>query len=37
MAAFGYTWAAPGWAGTHTEYISDDVGITGREAAAGGP
>jgi hypothetical protein len=37
MAAFGDTWAAPGWAGTHTEYISDDVEITGREAAVGGP
>jgi hypothetical protein len=29
--------AAPQWAGTHTEYISHDVEITGRETAAGGP
>ena len=35
--AAGYTWAAPGWTGTHTEYISHDVEITGREAAVGGP
>jgi hypothetical protein len=33
----GYTWTAPGWTGTHTEYISHDVEITGRETAAGGP
>ncbi len=33
----GTRWAAPGWAGTHTEYISHDVDITGREAAVGGP
>jgi len=33
----GYTWAAPGWAGQHTEYISHDVEMTGREAAVGGP
>jgi hypothetical protein len=32
----GYTWTAPGWTGTHTEYISHDVEITGRETAAGG-
>ena len=33
----GYTWAAPGWTGTHTEYISHDVEISGREAVVGGP
>ena len=33
----GYTSAAPGWAGHHTEYISHDVKITGREIAVGGP
>jgi len=29
--------AAPGWAGQHTEYISHDVEVTGREIAVGGP
>ena len=33
----GYTRAAPGWAGQHTEYISHDVEVTGREIAVGGP
>jgi hypothetical protein len=33
----GYTCAAPGWAGQHTEYISHDVEVTGREIAVGGP
>ena len=33
----GYTRAAPGWAGQHTECISHDVEMTGREAAVGGP
>lgn len=28
---------APGRAGQHTEYISHDVEVTGREIAAGGP
>ena len=37
IEAAGYTWAAPGWAGQHTEYISHDVHISGREAAVGGP
>ena len=29
--------AAPGWAGQHTEYISHDVEMTGREIVVGGP
>ncbi len=33
----GYTSAAPGWAGHHTEYISHDVEITGQQIAVGGP
>jgi hypothetical protein len=33
----GYTGATPGWAGQHTEYISHDVEISGREVAVGGP
>jgi hypothetical protein len=33
----GYTCAAPWWAGQHTEYISHDVEVTGREIAVGGP
>ena len=33
----GYTCAAPGWAGQHTEYIGHDVEVTGREIAVGGP
>jgi hypothetical protein len=27
----------PGWAGQHTEYVSHDVEVTGREIAVGGP
>ena len=33
----GYTCAAAGWMGQHTEYISHDVEISGREVAVGGP
>ena len=33
----GYTCAAAGWMGQHTEYISHDVKISGREVAVGGP
>jgi hypothetical protein len=33
----GYTRAAPGSPGKHTEYISHDVEMTGREIVVGGP